>query len=95
MHCSRTTKIISVLLVLFLCAASFVGGAVTGKNLGYASAYKAGYADGYLVLAKDIKIATEGNPETEVKDCKPISAMKWVSISVCVTNGSKTIQVFE
>ncbi|MCL4678018.1 MAG: hypothetical protein KJ017_05415 [Alphaproteobacteria bacterium] len=90
---SKTAKIIAVLLVVFLCAVSFVGGAFFGKKYGHDFSFKQGYATGYLDLAENIKSATEGNPETENKDCSPISAMKWVSISVCTTNGSKTIKV--
>lgn len=93
MNCSRTTKIISLLLVVFLCAASLVGGAVFGKNYGHDFSYKQGYATGYLDFAKDIKSATEGNTHDENRVCKPLSAMKWVSVSVCTINDVKTIVV--
>lgn len=82
----------SLLLAVFLCAASFVGGAVFGKQYGYEFAYKNGYATGYLDLAKDIKSATASNVDIEdIKDCKNISSMKWVSVSVCTINGVKTV----
>lgn len=85
------TKIISGILFFVLCLFSFAAGILFASSNRFA--YKQGYATGYLDLAKDIKAATESNPDTENRDCKPLSAMKWVSVSVCTINDIKIVKV--
>ena len=88
MRCSKTTKIISVLLFLFFCAASFIGGAIFGKKYGYQNAYKQGYLSGKMDIFNAVTRAT-GYKISEAEDCEPITSFKADAISVCTINGVK------
>lgn len=90
MNCSRTTKTLTLFVVLFLCAASFVGGAVFGKKYGYENAHYQGYLSGKMDLFYAVTNAT-GYKQSEGEDCKHITSFKADAISVCTINGVKTI----
>ena len=85
-------KIISVLLVLFLCAASFAGGAVFGKKYGYENAHYQGYLAGKMDLFYAVTQAT-GYKESDGTECKHLTDFKADALYVCTINDVKTIAV--
>lgn len=99
MNCSRTTKILSLFVVLFLCAASFVGGAVFGKKYGYDYAFRQGFTVGQIELTKEIADTTEQeqkiSKEEWNKNCQHMKDLKDMSLFVCTINGVKTIALYD